>query len=371
MKTQAAILWNVGGPWEVEEIELDDPKEFEVRVKLAASGMCHSDEHLLTGDLPFELPIIGGHEGAGVVEAVGSSVTTVKEGDKVVLGFVPSCGRCPSCSSGHQNLCDLGAYLATGKQIADGTARHHARGKDVGLMCLLGTFSPYTVVHESSVIKVEDDTDLTKACLVGCGVTTGWGSAVYAAEVKPGDSVVVFGVGGIGASAIQGARMAGARHVVAVDPSEFKREQAQALGATHTAADWDEATNLISQLTWGRMADKAILAVGVAKGDMIAPMMAMVGKGGRAVVASVTPAFDMDVTMNLADLTLSQKQLIGAIFGGGNPRYDIPKLLGLYRDGILKLDEMITNTYTLEQVNEGYEAMREAKNVRGVIIYDD
>ena len=175
-------------------------------VKLAASGMCHSDEHLVTGDLPFELPIIGGHEGAGVVEEVGPGVSWLQPGDHVVFGFIPSCGRCPSCSTGHQNLCDLGMYLGGGLQIGDQTSRHHAQGKDLRLMCLLGTFSHHTVVNEASCIKIEPDVPLDKACLLGCGVVTGWGSAVYAAEVAPGDTVAVVGIGGIGANAVQGAR---------------------------------------------------------------------------------------------------------------------------------------------------------------------
>jgi S-(hydroxymethyl)glutathione dehydrogenase/alcohol dehydrogenase len=144
--------------------------------------MCHSDEHLVTGDLPFELPIIGGHEGAGVVTQVGAGVSWLQPGDHVVFGFIPSCGRCVSCSTGHQNLCDLGAYLGTGKQIADQTSRHHANGKDLGIMCLLGTFAEHTVVHESSCIKIDKDVPLDRACLLGCGVVTGWGSSVYAAD---------------------------------------------------------------------------------------------------------------------------------------------------------------------------------------------
>ncbi|MEJ7720326.1 MAG: alcohol dehydrogenase catalytic domain-containing protein [Ilumatobacteraceae bacterium] len=205
MKTKAAILWEIGADWSVEEIELDEPKAGEVQVKLAAPGLCHSDEHLVTGDLPFELPIVGGHEGAGVVEAVGEGVSWLAPGDHVVFGFIPSCGRCPSCSTGHQNLCDLGALLGAGKQI-DGTSRHHANGKDLSLMCMLGTFSHHTVVNEASCIKIDDDVPLDRACLLGCGVVTGWGSSVYAAEVTPGDVVAVVGCGGIGSNAVQGAR---------------------------------------------------------------------------------------------------------------------------------------------------------------------
>src|SRR5436190_16461641 len=283
MKTTAAILWEVGKDWSVEEIELDPPKEGEVLVKMAASGLCHSDEHLLTGDLPFELPIIGGHEGAGVVEEVGENVTTLKPGDHVVFGFIPSCGRCPSCSTGHQNLCDLGAAMGEGLQISDGTARHHANGKDLGLMCLLGTFAYHTVVNEASCIKIDEDIPLNRACLLGCGVVTGWGSAVYAAEVKPGETVAIAGIGGIGANAIQGARLAGAKRIIAIDPVEYKREKAMEFGATHTAASMAEALPLITELTWGTMANKVIMTMGVGSGAVIAEALALTAKRGRVV----------------------------------------------------------------------------------------
>ncbi|HZU73767.1 MAG TPA: NDMA-dependent alcohol dehydrogenase [Acidimicrobiales bacterium] len=371
MKTKAAVLWNVNDPWKIEELELGDPVAGEVRVKLAASGLCHSDEHLVTGDIPAALPVIGGHEGAGIVDAVGPGVTSVKEGDHVVLGFIPSCGRCRMCSTGHQNLCDLGAMLMGGVSLADMSHRFKtADGKGVGTMCLLGTFSPYTVVHEASVIKIEDDIPLDKAALVGCGVTTGWGSAVYAAEVQPGDTVVVVGCGGIGTNAIQGARLAGAKRIVAVDPVEFKREQAQTFGATHSAASIDEAFRLVNEITWGQLADKAIITTGVATGDLVAPTMGLVSKGGRVVVTAVAPFLQSDVKLSLFELTLFQKELRGSIFGSANPRADIPKLLGLYRDGLLKLDELVTRTYPLEDINQGYQDMRDGKNIRGMVLYD-
>ncbi len=370
MKTTAAILWEVNAPWSVEEIELDAPKAGEVLVKIAASGMCHSDEHLTTGDLPFALPIIGGHEGAGVVEAVGEGVSWLEVGDHVVFGFIPSCGRCPSCSTGHQNLCDLGALMGLGLQVTDGTSRHHAGGSDLGLMCLLGTFAKHTVVNEASCIKIEKDVPLDKACLLGCGVVTGWGSAVYAADVAPGDTVVVVGVGGIGANAIQGARLAGAKRIVAIDPVEFKREKAMEFGATHTASSMAEALPLLQDLTWGTMANKVIMTMGVGNGQMIGEAMALAAKRGRVVVTNIHPALEMGgANMSLLDLTLMEKQLVGSLFGSGNPRADIPKLLGLYREGQLDLDGLVTKTYTLEDINEGYQDMRDGKNIRGVLIY--
>jgi NDMA-dependent alcohol dehydrogenase len=369
MKTKAAILWEVGKEWSVEEIELDPPKQGEVLVKLAASGMCHSDEHLVSGDLPFELPIIGGHEGAGVVEEAGEGVTWLKPGDHVVFGFIPSCGRCPSCSTGHQNLCDLGAALGLGMQITDGTSRHHAGGKDIGLMCLLGTFSHHTVVNEASCIKIDDDIPLDKACLLGCGVVTGWGSAVYAADVQPGETVVVVGVGGIGANAIQGAKLAGAKHIVAIDPLENKREKAMDFGATHSAESLEAALPLITDITWGTMANKVIMTMGVGNGALLAAALAVAAKRGRVVITNIHPAMETSANVSLLDLTLMEKQVVGSLFGSGNPRYDIPKLLNLWRDGQLDLDGLITKTYTLDEVNEGYQDMRDGKNIRGVMVY--
>jgi NDMA-dependent alcohol dehydrogenase len=382
VETRAAILWEPRTEWSVEDIELDAPKAGEVKVKLAASGMCHSDEHLMTGDLVLDpeiaammgmeqFPVIGGHEGAGEVVEVGPNVTTLAEGDHVALGFIPSCGRCPSCARGWQHLCDLGAFLLAGRQVTDMTSRHHAKdGKDLGLMCCLGTFSPYTVVSEASCIKLDDDIPLERAALVGCGVTTGWGSATNAADVQPGETVVVIGLGGVGMNALQGAAMAGARHVVGVDPVAWKREQAPIFGATHTAASFEEATELVGGITWGANADKAILTTGVAEGALIAPMMALVGKGGRAVVTSVAPLDQNEVQLNLSDLTLQRKELVGCIFGNANPRRDIPRLLRLYKEGKLKLDELVTREYALEEVNQGYQDMRDGKNIRGVINYD-
>jgi NDMA-dependent alcohol dehydrogenase len=370
MKTQAAVLWDYKQDWSIEEVEIDDPKQGEVMVKLASSGLCHSDEHVREGDLPVGgFPFIGGHEGAGVVEKVGPGVTSVAEGDHVVLGFIPACGRCPSCSSGHQNLCDLGAFLLDGLQVTDQTARHHVKGQDARLMCCIGTFAPYTVVSEANAIKIDDDLPLDKASLVGCGVTTGWGSAVYSAQAAPGQTVVVVGIGGVGANAVQGAALAGAKNVVAIDPVEFKREQAQMLGATHTAQSMTGAEELITDLTRGALADSVIITVGVPQGHMIAEAMALTKKNGTVVLTSVANAADTQVTLSMFDLTLFQKKLVGSIFGSANPRYDIPRLLALYQAGQLKLDELVTQTYSLEQINEGYQAMRDGKNVRGMVMY--
>lgn len=369
METEAAILWERHADWSVEPIELDPPKDGEVLVRLAASGMCHSDEHLVTGDMPVPLPMIGGHEGAGVVEEVGPGVTALKPGDHVVLGFVPACGKCPSCATGHSNLCDVGEVLMVGRQM-DGTIRHHAQGQDVATMVCLGTFAHYTVVNQASCVKILDDIPLDKACLVGCGVTTGWGSAVYAADVRPGDYVAVIGIGGIGASAVQGARLAGAEMIFAVDPVELKRTLAPNFGATHTAPSVEEAFELIQRETWGRMCDKVICAMGIGQGSMMESILGLTAKRGRVVVTNIHPMGEMDVTMNLMYLTILEKQVVGSIFGSANIHSDIPKLLKLYRDGQLDLDSMITNTYKLGDINQGYQDMRDGKNIRGVLVYE-
>ena len=366
MKAKAAVLYGVGEQWKIEEIEIADPGPGEVLVKLTASGLCHSDEHLVTGDMPSALPIIGGHEGAGEVIQVGTGVTELAVGDHVVFGFIPSCGKCHWCSIGKTNLCDAGATIITG----DGTYNtFDSKGNGLAKMCAIGTFATHVNAKVESCIKIESDIPLQQAALVGCGVTTGWGSAVYAGEVKPGDTVVVIGAGGIGSNAIQGAKAAGAMNIVAVDPVEFKREKAMEFGATHTVASMDEAFPLLQQLTRGVMADKAIYTVGVAEGNHMAQVMSLISKGGRMVITAVGSMMRTDVTMNLFELTIFQKEVRGALFGGGSPRADIPRLLAMYQAGALKLDELITKTYPLEQINEGYQDMRDGKNIRGMIVY--
>jgi NDMA-dependent alcohol dehydrogenase len=371
VKTKGAILWGVGEEWSVEEIEVGDPAPGEVTVQLAASGLCHSDEHLVTGATPVGFPTLGGHEGSGVVTKVGPGVANLKEGDHVVTAFIPACGQCPPCAKGMQNLCDLGAFLLGGTAISDGTHRVTARGQGVSPMCLLGTFSPYITVHQASVVKIEESVPLDVAALVGCGVTTGWGSATKVAAVRPGETVAIMGVGGVGMNAVQGAAAAGARHVVVIEPVAHKRDWARNYGATHTFATAEEATAAVNELTWGRMADKTIIAVGDIQGEDIQIAMGLTGKGGRVVVTGMGHWDKVDVKLSLFELTLLQKDLQGAIFGGLSPRAAIPELLALYQGGQLKLDELVTRRYALEDINKGYQDMRDGNNIRGMIAYTD
>ena len=382
MKCRAAVLRGVDQQWQIEELTVDPPKAGEVVVKWSVAGLCHSDEHFVTGDMvpdaalleamgqpPF-FPVIAGHEGAGVVVEVGPGVTSVAVGDHVSASFVPSCGRCRYCSTGRQNLCDAGAGAMQHGMITDGTNRHWLNGEPARLMAKLGTFAEYTCVAEASVIKVDADLPISVVALVSCGVATGWGSATKRADVRPGDTVVVVGIGGIGMNAVQGAVAAGAKRVIAVDPVEFKREKAMEFGATHTFASMDEAFPAVTEMTYGQMADKVIMTPGVMYGDMMRLGTGLAGKGGTIVVTAVAPITQTESSVNLFELAMWNKEIKGTIFGSLNPRSDIPALLGLYREGQLKLDELITRTYTLDQINEGYEDMRQGKNIRGVIVYD-
>jgi alcohol dehydrogenase (nicotinoprotein) len=366
MTTRAAVCREPGRPWEITELELDDPRANEVRIKFMAAGLCHSDDHIQKGDAQMRFPVVGGHEGAGIVDAVGEGVTRVKVGDHVVCSFIPACGKCRYCSTARQNLCDEGKNASTG-EFPDGTFRFHQNGEDFGGLCVLGTFAEHAVVSEYSVIPIPDDIPFEVASLVGCGVPTGWGSAVHAAGVRAGETVVVFGAGGVGSNAVQGARLAGAQRVVVVDPVAFKREKAVEFGATDTFATAAEAAAFVDAVTWGELADHAIITVGVLHDEVIADALKIVGKTGQVTVTAVGNGW---INEHPGMLIGYQRRIQGAIFGACNPLFDVPRLLSLYRTGDLKLDELVTRTYKLEDVNQGYQDMLDGKNIRGVIIHE-
>ncbi len=369
--TRAAILRRPGQPWQITELELDPPKEREVLIRYEAAGLCHSDEHIRAeGGSHIRFPLVGGHEGAGVVEAVGEFVTRVSVGDHVVTSYIPACGRCRYCSTGHQNLCDAGRWAGVGC-LQDETFRFHAGGEDFGGFCALGTFSRRAVVSEYSCVRIDEDIPFEVACLVGCGVTTGWCSAVRAGEVKAGDTVVVFGVGGVGINAVQGARFAGATNVIAIDPNPFKRETALRLGATFATGEVEEARERIIELTRGQLADVAIITVGVLEPEITVDAVSLIGKAGRVVVISVSRPDVRTISLTGSPLVGWHKRIQGALAGGANPIFEMPNLLGLYRSGHLKLDEIITRRYSLEEVNDGYRDLLEGRNVRGVIVHGD
>jgi S-(hydroxymethyl)glutathione dehydrogenase/alcohol dehydrogenase len=370
MKTRAAILRGTGQDFEVTELDLDGPKTGEVLIRYVAAGLCHSDEHLRHGDIVPRFPLVGGHEGAGVIEEVGPGVTRLAPGDHVICSFLPVCGHCRWCSTGKSNLCDMGATILDGV-LPDGTYRFHKDGEDLGGMCMLGTFSEYSVISENSAVKVDPDLPLDKVVLIGCGVPTGFGSAVHAAATEPGDTIAIYGIGGIGINAVQGAALAGARNVIAIDPIALKRETAEKLGATHSAATAEEAQQLITELTRGVGADKAIVTVGVVDSEVVTNAFNAIRKGGTVVVTGLADPSKTTIEISGAILTLFEKRIQGSLFGSGDPFHDIPRMVELYQSGDLKLDELITTTYTLDQVNQGYEDLIAGKNIRGVIKYAD
>ena len=248
---------------------------------------------------------------------------------------------------------------------------HLADGTPVGPFSYLGTFSPYLCAPALSIIKIDEDIPLKTAALIGCGVPTGWGSAVYAAETQIGDTVVVIGTGGVGMNAVQGARHAGAEQIVAVDPVEWKRQAAiDTFGATHSAASVQEALELVMEITRGVGADRGVITMGVGDGKMLNDAQMLVRKGGMLVFTSAAPLLDMDVTLNLYTFAMSNKRLQGTLYGSVNPRVDVPRLLNLYRRGELKLDELISRTYTLDEINQGWKDLDEGRNLRGVILFD-
>jgi alcohol dehydrogenase (nicotinoprotein) len=360
--------------WEITELELQDPKAHEVRVKVAAAGLCHSDDHITHGDAPIRMTMVGGHEGAGIVEAVGPDVTRVSEGDKVVLSYIPACGVCRPCSTGHSSMCVKGLNAGTG-MFEDGTWRFHEKdGSDVGGFCSLGTFSQHVVVSEYAAVPLRidfQDIPWEVLCLTGCGVPTGWGSSVYAAGVQAGDAVVIFGSGGVGSNAVQGARFAGAQHVVVVDPVEFKREMATTVfGATKAFATAQEAHEYVNAVTWGQLADKVILTPDAVTEEMLTAAVNMTGKGGKVQVTAVGHFGERNMTFRAGALITYHRQVRGALAGDSNLMYDIPKLLNLYKTGQLKLDELVTRKYALDEINQAYQDMHDGKNIRGVIIHE-
>ena len=371
MKTRGALLWEPGtnSGWTVEDIEVDPPKRREITVELAASGVCHSDQHLDDGVIPLPWsPVLGGHEGAGVVTEVGDEIHDLEVGDHVVLSFLPSCGRCRMCVSGRSNMCDLGNGVLGGT-APDGTHRVHARGKGVGCMSYLGTFAPYATVPVDAAVKIPQDIPLDKAALIGCGVPTGWGSSVYAADMQLGDTVVVVGIGGVGINAVQGAVHKGARNIVAIDPVAYKQEQAQEFGATHAVGSYEDAAPIVEQLTNGQGADRVIITVGVATGDVLQPAQEMTRRGGVMVLTSAAPVMQRDMEFDLFTFAMSGKRLQGSLYGTTNSRNDIPLMAELYRNGDLKLDELITRRYSLDDINQAFADMQAGANLRGLIVY--
>ncbi|RYE39944.1 MAG: alcohol dehydrogenase [Hyphomicrobiales bacterium] len=318
IKVQASVLLAQGKDWTTASLELEPPRAEEILVRVEYAGFCRSDEHRRHGDSTTGgvFPLIGGHEGSGVVEAVGPGVHRFRPGDHVILSVLPQCGTCRFCASGRSRLCDLVANVPTGK-MPDGTFRATLDGEPLGGFCMLGTFADRIVVSQASCVKVDDWLPLDVAALLSCGVPTGWGSAEYAGKVRPGDTVMVIGSGGVGINAVQSAAFLGASNVIVVDPVPFKRDFAMTMGATHTASDAREGAELARHLSQGTGADVVIVTVGVMDKQISVDALEATGKGGRLVLtATADDPSDVNVQVCGNRLSLYDITMRGAILGG-------------------------------------------------------
>lgn len=366
MRMKAAILHQAGQPLSVEDVEVHPPQRGEVQVRMYAGGVCHSDLHVMKGDLFMPVPIILGHEGSGIVEAVGDGVTSVAPGDHVIPIWRVSCGTCEYCTGGRPALCDVGTEMRVTGLMPDGTTRFSLDGTPVRHFAGVSTFSQMSTMPEAAVLKIPQDFPLDKAALVGCGVITGVGAVVNAARVKMGSSVAVFGCGGIGLNAIQGARMVGALKIIAVDVAAQKLEYAQTMGATHLVnASTDDPVTAIKDLTRGKGVDYAFEAIGLT--HTIEQAYAVTRKWGTCVVIGVTRA-DVRVNINANEMVYSEKTLMGSLYGSSRPKVDILNLLEMYREGKLLLDELLTRTYPLADINEAYAALERGEVARSLVL---
>jgi NDMA-dependent alcohol dehydrogenase len=366
MQAKAAVLYEAGTPLRLEEVEVLPPQRGEVMVRMYAGGVCHTDLHVMKGELVMPLPIIMGHEGSGIVECVGDGVTSVQPGDHVIPLWRVSCGTCEYCTGGRPALCDIGTQMRVTGLMPDGTTRFRVNDTPIRHFCGVSTFAQLSTMPEAAVVKIPSDFPLDKAALVGCGVITGVGAVVNAAKVKMGSSVAVFGCGGIGLNAVQGARMVGALTIIAVDVASQKLEYAQQMGATHLVnAAQEDPIAAIKELTGGRGVDYAFEAIGLT--TTIEQAYAATRKMGTCVVIGVTRA-DARVSINANEMVYAEKTLMGSLYGSSRPSIDILNLLEMYQAGKLLLDELLTRTYPLEDINTAYAALERGEVARSLVL---
>jgi NDMA-dependent alcohol dehydrogenase len=366
MKVQAAVFYEVGVPFKIETLDLEAPRAGEVLVKVAAAGVCHSDWHLMTGATKHPVPVVPGHEGAGVVEAVGPGVNRVKPGDHVALNWAPNCGNCFYCLNDRPNLCSTYVGPLWAGTMMDGTTRLSKEGQPVYHFSALACFADYTVVPQECCVPLKKEVPLTIAALIGCAVTTGVGAALNTAKVRPGSSVAIFGAGGVGLNIVMGARLAGASRIFAVDRSEAKGDIALEFGATDFVMAGPDAIHQIRNLTEGRGADYVFEAIGIPA--VQEQCLEATRPGGTLVLVGVAP---MGSGTNLpgAILTRQEKTVTGSYYGTANTARDFPLYADLYLQNKLDLGRLISKTYSLEQVNQAYADMLSGEIARGVIIF--
>ncbi|MFC1942760.1 Zn-dependent alcohol dehydrogenase [Chloroflexota bacterium] len=358
---KAAICYEFGKPLVIEEVELNPPQKGEVKVRLAATAICHSDIHDMRGELGGTVPFIGGHESAGYVEELGEGVTSVNPGDTVVVSLVASCGKCLYCVTGRPHMCEAKWPIDADSRIRD------KQGNTIRKMAKVGGFAEYVIVTESQLVRVPKEIPMDRVALLACGVITGFGAVVNRAQVKPLNSVVVIGTGGVGLNSIQGAAISGACPVIAVDISDSKLEAARSFGATHGVnAGRDDAVDAVKKLTAGRGADYVFVTVGSIAA--INQGFLMSGPRGTTVIVGL-PLIKDNISLSPFEFIRSERMLTGSRMGSVNLSVDIPRLVELYQLGRLKLDELITGRYPLEQINEAVASIERGEAIRNVIMF--
>lgn len=365
MQTLAAVLRQAGGPLSIEQVTLDEPTEQEVLVRVEVASACHSDIHVMNLGGPY-LPLVLGHEAAGIVESVGSDVVGLRPGDAVAFSFVPSCGRCRMCIRGIEVACERGSGIGGDGRPLEGTYRlRTSEGLDAGQMVRLGTFARHVVVHQHSLQVLPEGTDLRVAALLSCGFVTGAGSAINVAEVRPGESVLVAGLGGVGIAAIQGSVVAGAADVIAVDVREEKLALAKAFGATHAvdgrSPDWVEQ---VRSLSGGLGVDKALSCVGTVTDEHLKELISGVRPAGHAVIVGAGRP-----TLELADL--GRRTLTWTLYGSDRPKADLLRFLALHDAGRFMIEDMITRTYAFDELNDCLTDVRKGDLIRGIIEFSE
>ncbi|MFL5691085.1 MAG: zinc-binding dehydrogenase [Ktedonobacteraceae bacterium] len=366
---KAAILEAPATDLVVDRIDIQEPRSGEVLVRLAASGVCHSDLHVVHGTQTTPLPSVLGHEGAGSVEAVGPNVMSVKVGDHVVLSWTPYCGRCVFCLSGQPNLCSMVAATMSKGTLMDGTSRLTRSGKPVYHYSFISSFAEYAVVPESGCVVIEPNIPLDKAALVGCAVMTGVGAAINTARVQPGSVVAVMGAGGVGLNAIQGSRLAGAASIIAIDVNPTKLARARTFGATQVINSAKvNALAAVRELTKGIGADYTFEAVG--RPETMRQCWEMARSGGTVVMIGISPE-GSELSLPANRVVREERRLLGSFYGSARPHIDMPMILNLYMAGKLMLDELVTHRFSLEQINEAVHALESGEAIRPVIILDN
>ena len=364
---RAAVLTEVNKPLEILDLEQEGPKAGEARVKVRAAGVCMSDWHIMNGDWPLPLPMVLGHEAAGEVVETGPGVTNVKVGDHIIFSFRPHCGHCPYCSRGRTVLC-TGHNDTPRWGMHDGTSRIKLNGEPVNVMARIGTFSEYVVCPAEQLVPVRKDLPWTHAAIIGCSVATGVGAVIRHAEVPAGSTVLVIGCGGVGLNVVQGAKLAGAKTIIAADLLDNKLEYAKAFGATHTInARNEDVVAVVRELTGGLGAEYAFDAIGSEK--TATQVVEAVGPAGHAVLVGI-PAFSATAPVGLSNMVYLEKNLTGTYYGAVRPSIDFGILADLTMDKRINLDDLISRTYTFDQINEGFDLLRSGGVARGVILFN-